>query len=812
MNDDDDFDDGNDSDSSSCSCDSNFIREIEAHCLKKKNNDSGDDDDDDDGDDDDEWVEAEEATVEEYDNALALRSMYESSLAYPFDMFTKARHVDKNKENAAAFFKIMVHKMVDLAWRQTDKEIDRVLETTLVVPGYVESLRAGRQLLQRIMEFDAKYRGVLPTYHTRDEKRANDSYRRGIELANKLLVAHDYERFVARAKIIVPNITEHTFPDHVAMWKSFFGWYDLLHGPKIPPLDEAFFQQMHLANMVRKINRSVINTYYSGNAKSYPAHHEVTIVKLREQSPWMINDYGSAEEIEVVSRIERYVRLDTGGLGRAVPTAHEIMNWENLFWYNTFPLEAIIAFSVVQPYKLQIKEALDTIGDADRSFFFRKHLQGPDLPETYTVPIIPSCHAMADIAGAWVWDIVDRGGVESNAWEAYCKDILHPCAKIAFDTAGGDGWLLVDFCLPDSIGFDTRKTFKSGKPRVQTKETLRCDAKLLVMAEEDFETQFTIRREVTICLLKKGGALSNGSLCTENINLQGDHRGIRDLALVLNMPCQFPGCNANLASDYFFMKPGTFKQSESSMHPIMLHRKENVLQGCLHMCKSCFKSKVRIDVTAQLKHLANGSDAASACVQHGVAFLRHKSRSETLLETISKPVFGRGHSRLSDASDDKEIRLRNILEKSHSSQRKTSMFTKHFALEPFGILYVCDAVPDDPRVSLAALIAKVGHRSGKSLTSQMQMQIHTPPTSGVLGILKYSGNHNKRFETVSKRNYAKILQENLSSEEARVHKLAKRSNSSTVASYIASVSSPRLGKFHVSLSHSPSEAPFAAAR
>ena len=75
-----------------------------------------------------------------------------------------------------------------------------------------------------------------------------------------------------------------------------------------------------------------------------------------------------------------------------------------------------------------------------------------------------------DVAGAWVWDVVDRGGVECSAWQAYCRDTLHPCVNIGFQQQGDSDWFAVDLVVPDSIGFDVVRKFKSGKVKSQTKE------------------------------------------------------------------------------------------------------------------------------------------------------------------------------------------------------------------------------------------------------------------------------------------------------------------------------------------------------
>jgi len=52
--------------------------------------------------------------------------------------------------------------------------------------------------------------------------------------------------------------------------------------------------------------------------------------------------------------------------------------------------------------------------------------------------------------------------------------------------------------------------------------TLRCDSKILIVDDEDFDSRLCIRRNVTIMLLKKGGAIAAGSLNYEAVNLQGD--------------------------------------------------------------------------------------------------------------------------------------------------------------------------------------------------------------------------------------------------------------------------------------------------
>jgi len=317
-----------------------------------------------------------------------------------------------------------------------------------------------------------------------------------------------------------------------------------------------------------------------------------------------------------------------------------------------------------------------------------------------------------------------------------------------------------------------------------------------------------------------GGGISAGSLNHEAVNLKGDQSqfpppsslvsdddannrlclfyigGVKDLALVLNMPCQFPGCTTRLADQTFFVKPDTCREAEGTFHPIMLRRQQGIPQVCLHVCKSCYKSKVRIDVTAQMKHFVNGNDAASACVQHAVAFLRKRASSEDLLADISNPVFGRGHARSTDSSDDIGVRLSNVLEKSVKSTTKMGKFVKRFKLEPFGITYTCEAVPNDSTIPLAALTTAVGYKSGKVLTSKIHMRI-LGPSKKVLGTMRYKGNHNQAYAARSKRNHNDVVSLHKRTEGARAHKIARRSNSTTVASHIANVCGPRYGKFGV---------------
>lgn len=262
------------------------------------------------------------------------------------------------------------------------------------------------------------------------------------------------------------------------------------------------------------------------------------------------------------------------------------------------------------------------------------------------------------------------------------------------------------------------------------------------------------------------------------------------------MCCQVPGCTTRLADQTFFVKPDTCREAEGTFHPVMLRRQQNIPQVCLHICKSCYKSRVRIDVTAQMKHYVKGNDAASACVQHAVAFLRKRASSEELLADISNPVFGRGHARSTDSSDDLEVRLSNVLEKSVKSNTKMGKFVKRFKLEPFGITYTCEAVPNDSTIPLAALTTAVGYKSGKVLTSKIHMRILSP-SNDVLGVLRYKGNHNQAFAARSKRNHSDLVALHKRTEGARAHKIARRSNSTTIASHIASVTGPRFGKFGV---------------
>ena len=478
-------DDGSDSDSSSSSCE--FARCIESQLRKAQFMPIVDDDDD----DDEEWVDAEE--VDSYTRLCEERVLgeakrkqreYESSTVYPFDMFVQARYEKKDKVVAAQFFQQMVGKRMHTAWL-SDHLTENLMDKNIVVAGKLNNRAVAKRLVNRIMLFDDLHRGVLCTYHPAvkiDEhgfvpeggRRVMlggvigiDDYNAAVRLTNKTLVAYDYERFVQRAKNIVPEITKHAFPDHCGLWDSFFGWCEVLYGgSRVTTLDDTFYAQLHIANTMRNINRSIIDTYYGGDAGVYSDLHKVTVVKLRRESLWMINDYGTHGEIEVLHRIERYVAIDPVA---AVPDAFDIVNWENMYWYNKYPLEAIIAFNVVEPYKYMIKQVLATIDDKDRTFFFRKHLEGPDLPEQYTVPIIPKEYIIEDIAGAWVWDVIDRGGVERYAWQIYCMDTAHPCIKIVFEERT-DTWVIVDFVVPRSIGFDAIRTFKSGKLKGQTKE------------------------------------------------------------------------------------------------------------------------------------------------------------------------------------------------------------------------------------------------------------------------------------------------------------------------------------------------------
>ena len=499
-------------------CDSEFIRELEA-CASALQQPGAteeaeeEEEEEEDGDSDEGWVdafveeEATEATRQGEDSyvyrhekllkeraereAEERRRRYESSIQYPLDMFVKARYVDNNKEDAALFFHKMVCTVTNLAWL-CGGEMRRMIERNMVEPGFVDSTDAGRSVLTRMVNFERKHKGVLCTYHPHvrledhgfqpnggrfihyglSRQLALDNYRRGVNDTNKMLMAHDYGRFVDKAKTIVPEITRVDFIDHRAMWDSFCGWYELRHGTKrVSTFDDVFFADLHLANLMRNINKSIIDTYYDGDPTRYSAADEVTTVKLRRDSAWMINDYGTSDELEVVHRIERYVGIDPIA---AVPSAFDIMNWENLYWYNKYPLEAIIAFNVVEPYKYMIRQVVSSIEDPDRSFFFRKHLEGPVLPEEYTVPIIPKDHFIEDVAGAWVWDAVERGGVESAAWQCYCRDTMHPCVDIVFEERSND-WVTVDLVVPASIGFDVVRRFKSGKLKSQTKEQVSTD-------------------------------------------------------------------------------------------------------------------------------------------------------------------------------------------------------------------------------------------------------------------------------------------------------------------------------------------------
>jgi hypothetical protein len=179
-----------------------------------------------------------------------------------------------------------------------------------------------------------------------------------------------------------------------------------------------------------------------------------------------------------------------------------------------------------------------------------------------------------------------------------------------------------------------------------------------------------------------------------------------------------------------------------------------------------------------------------------VAFLRKRASSEDLLADISKPVYGRGHLRSNDESDDMEVRLGNVLKKSEKSNNMMGKFIKRFELEPFGITYTCEAVPNDPTISLAALTTAVGYKSGKVLTSKIHMRILSP-SMGVLGVVKYKGNHNQAYELRSKREHNDLVLLHRNTEGARAHKIARRSNSTTIASHIANVCGPMYGKFGV---------------
>ena len=472
---------------SSCSsCDSEFIRELEAHAVVQ----GGDEDDDG-------WVDACEEVDKKQDKELdswAVKEAgrkqreYEASIIYMFDMFTKARYVDKDKEATGMFFYRIVCKQLNLALL-TDQRNRSLVQKNIVDKKHVANYNSARMLVAYIMRFDDKYPGVLCTYHPTIEKKEHGfrpyggsfvryeegwtslaNYRRGARLANMMLIAFDYERFVERAKSVIPEMTARSFANHQGMWESFAGWYELRFGTRSyqnNALGQVFFRELHLANTLRNINRSLINMYYGGDATRYSTSATVTMSKLRRESPWMINDYGTGDELEVLHRLERYVSIDAVA---AVPTAFDIVNWENLYWYNKFPLEAIIAFEVVEPYRYMIKQVLHTIEDPDRSYFFRKHLEGPDLPDQYTLPIIPKDHFMEDVAGAWVWDVAERGGVECSAWQCYCRDTMHPCVNIVFEDQDDDDWYVVDLVVPSSIGFDVVRKFKSGKLKSQTKE------------------------------------------------------------------------------------------------------------------------------------------------------------------------------------------------------------------------------------------------------------------------------------------------------------------------------------------------------
>lgn len=492
--DDDEFgllgDDDGDSCSDSSSCDSEFIRAIEEQLRLAEFRPILDDDDD---DDEEGWVDvepvdsctlfAEERTLDE---ATRKQREYESSTVYPFDMFVQARYSKKDNALAAQFFQQMVGKRMHSSWL-ADHLMENLMEKNMMVAGRLKNRAEARRIVNRIMQFDDSQKGVLCTYHPTvkvDERGFLpeggsfvmvgagidiSDYNAAVRLTNKMLVAHDYERFVQRAKNIVPEITKHAFTDHGGMWDSFFGWCEVLYmGTRVDPLDDTFYAQLHLANTMRNINSAIIDTYYDGDPARYSDQHRVTVAKLREESRWMINDYGTADEIEVLHRIERYVGIDPVA---AVPTAFDIVNWENMYWYNKYPLEAIIAFNVVEPYKYMIEQVLTTIEDKDRSFFFRKHLEGPDLPEQYVVPIIPKEYIIEDIAGAWVWDVVDRGGVERYAWQFFCIDTSHPGVDLVFKEAEDETtWVIIDFVVPQSIGFDVVRKFKSGKLKSQTKE------------------------------------------------------------------------------------------------------------------------------------------------------------------------------------------------------------------------------------------------------------------------------------------------------------------------------------------------------
>lgn len=502
--DDDEFglldDDGGDSDCSSCSsCSSGFIRGINAQLRGRAGQFKPIVDTDDDGE---EWVDvcSDDGGEEKEDvdlhykrfceeraerEAMCKQRQYESSVVYPFDMYAKARYVNKDRKATAQFFQQMVGKRIHRAWL-SDQFMGDMMDCNMVDAGNLKNRAEARRIVNRIVLFDDSHKGVLCTFHpkvTVGEKGflpeggrivlfggamdIND-YNNAVRLTNKMLVAHDYARFVERAKTIVPEITKHAFTNHSGMWDSFFGWCDVLYGgERTDTLDDTFFMQLHVANTMRKINSSIIDTYYGGDPTGYSDSDRVTVVKLREESPWMINDYYTPDEIEVLHRIERYVGL---GPVAAVPTVFDIVNWENMYWYNKYPLEAMIAFNVVEPYKYMIQQMLATIEDEDRSFFFRKHLEGPDLPGQYTVPIIPNGHFMEDIAGAWVWDVADRGGVQRSAWQMYCIDTAHPCIEIVFGDREEEEWVSVDFAVPHSIGFDVIRKFKSGKLKSQTKE------------------------------------------------------------------------------------------------------------------------------------------------------------------------------------------------------------------------------------------------------------------------------------------------------------------------------------------------------
>lgn len=428
----DDYDDDDDNNDDSSSCASDFIHDLE-ESLKRDNSTAaatGEDDSDDSG-----WDDVVEEIEKEVDEQKRIVTIYEKPILFYFDAFLEARRgaANNNSLRVAKLFNDMVCVRMHRKFLARN-EMRNMLKRNVLAASKFNTVEEASQLVKDIVQWDSANRGVLLfTYHpmivarsavgfrpyggvfTMFEVCPITSYHRAVLKTNAMLIAHDYARFVRRARELVPEIADYNFVDHRVMWRSFFGRYALkfkrlCNTNNLLAFDTVFFRELHLATTLRGINATLIDIYYGGNAGACPKHHLVTVRKLRKDSPWMFNDHGSAEELAVLRRIRRYVQTAPVA---AVPSAFQIVNWENMYWYNAYPLEAIIALNVVEPYKHMVRGVLGTIEDEERSYFFRKHMEGPDLPESYVVPIIPKDHFMEDIAGAWVWDMFSRGTMQS---------------------------------------------------------------------------------------------------------------------------------------------------------------------------------------------------------------------------------------------------------------------------------------------------------------------------------------------------------------------------------------------------------------